>query len=426
MKKVFPSIIILISLSLLGLMFLQLYWIQNAILVQKGKYNNDIETSFVNIKSGLKHRIALTLGYNPASLDWDTDNTIVSNILWSTLSSISTEEINKVITNELSKNEINLPFEFAITENQLFLNNSKGFKQDLIPQSFQRALNFDGNYVFYLYIDTPPNYILKSTIWMIATSLLFTIIIILAFWITVKTVFKQKQLSEIKTDFINNMTHEFKTPLATISIAIDAMGNEKVINNKDQMHYYSNIIREENRRMHKQVEKILTTAKLDSETLELNIQPVNMDEIILNAYNSVSMTLRFQKDDIKLKLDALNHIVEGDEVHLSNLINNLIDNAIKYSKETLHIEIITSNNTSRKSLIFKITDNGIGMSKESLKYIFEKFYRVPTGNLHNVKGFGLGLNYVKTIIEAHKGKIKVESTLGKGTTFIIELPLYQS
>jgi len=422
MKKVFPSIIILITLSLLGLMFLQMYWIQNGILAQKGRYNSDVETSFDNIKAGLKTRIALTLGYSPTSLNWDTENPIISNILWSTLSSISSNDINDIIQDELVKNNINLPFEYAITENRLFTNNSNGFKQEMIPESYQRTLNYDGNYVFYLYIKQPENYILNRTAWMIATSLLFTFIIILAFTITVMTVFKQKQLSEIKTDFINNMTHEFKTPLATISLAVDALNYEKVQNNPQQIKYYTGIIKEENIRMNKQVEKILTTAKIDSHTLELQLQDVDVHMVIKKIAPNIEIRLEDSNGILDVELLAKNYIIKADEVHFSNIIGNLMDNAIKYSPEPVRIKISTSNK-SNKTLLIKIKDNGIGMNKDTINHIFEKFYRAHTGNLHNVKGFGLGLSYVKSVVDAHGGKIKVESILGKGSTFLLEFPL---
>ena len=422
MKRVFPSIIILISLSLIGLLFLQLFWIKNSILAQKGKYNYDIETSFENIKESLKDRIAYNLGYNSKALNWDSENPVISNILWSTLTNISSSELNTIIKYELGKNNINLPFEYAITENRLFTNNSVGFEQEMIPNSYQRALNYDGSYVFYLYIIQPKNFILKRTAWMIFISILFTLIIIAAFTITVKTVFRQKKLSEIRTDFINNMTHEFKTPLATISLAVDALYYEKVLHNPEQIKFYAGMIREENERMFKQVEKILTTAKTDSTTLELQLNEIDVHAIIKGILPNAILRLQDTNGTLKETLAAKNHIALLDEVHFSNIIGNLLDNAIKYSSEPAKIEIATLNKSS-DTIVIKIKDHGIGMTKEATKQIFEKFYRVHTGNLHNVKGFGLGLSYVKSVVDAHGGKIKVESVLGKGSTFIVELPI---
>ena len=220
------------------------------------------------------------------------------------------------------------------------------------------------------------------------------------------------------------MTHEFKTPLATISLAVDALKNEKVINDRTKMNYFSGIIKDENKRMNKQVETILQAALLDKQEIQLNENQVHAHELIHAAVNNIHLSLAEKNGKIEVHLDATNDLIMADEVHFTNIINNLLDNAIKYSKENLLIKLSTQN--FNNYLRIKIEDNGIGMNKETLHRIFEKFYRAHTGNIHNVKGFGLGLSYVKTIVDAHKGKIKAESTLGKGSCFIIDMPLAKS
>ena len=232
---------------------------------------------------------------------------------------------------------------------------------------------------------------------------------------------KQKKLSEIKSDFINNMTHEFKTPLATISLAIDALKNEKVINDRSKMNYFSGIIKDENKRMDKQVETILQASLLDKQQIQLNLKVSHAHDLINSALNNIKLPVEEKDGKLEVHLTAPNDKILADEVHFTNLINNLLDNAVKYSKENPVIKIFTSNVSNQ--LRIKIEDNGIGMSKETLSRIFEKFYRAHTGNLHNVKGFGLGLSYVKTIVKSHHGKIKAESTLGKGSCFVIDIPL---
>jgi two-component system phosphate regulon sensor histidine kinase PhoR len=249
----------------------------------------------------------------------------------------------------------------------------------------------------------------------------FTLVIISAFYVTVSTLLRQKKLSEIKNDFINNMTHEFKTPLATISLAVDALKNEKVINDRQKSAYFSGIIKEENRRMNKQVETILQAALMDRQELQLSLQSIHAHQIIKRVLDNFELQLQEKNARTDLQLNARQDLILADEVHFSNLISNLIDNAIKYSKEQLQIRISTQ--SSSKNLQIRIEDNGIGMNKETQRRIFEKFYRAHTGNIHNVKGFGLGLSYVKTVVEAHHGRVKVESTQGKGTTFILEFPL---
>ncbi|MEK7200424.1 MAG: HAMP domain-containing sensor histidine kinase, partial [Bacteroidota bacterium] len=250
---------------------------------------------------------------------------------------------------------------------------------------------------------------------------LFMLVIIAAFYVTVRSLLKQKKVSEIKSDFINNMTHEFKTPLATISLAVDALRNEKVQADKEKSKYFSGIIKEENIRMNKHVETILQAALMEKQELRLKMIPLHVHEIIQATLANYRLQLHDKGGKVQLLLNAKNDLVNADEVHFANLLSNLVDNAIKYSND--HIRIIISTHSTQKHLLVRVEDNGIGMSKETVRRIFEKFYRAHTGNLHNVKGFGLGMSYVKTVIDAHKGKIKIESTLGKGSIFTLELPL---
>lgn len=233
---------------------------------------------------------------------------------------------------------------------------------------------------------------------------------------------RQKKLSEIKNDFINNMTHEFKTPIATISLAVDALRNIKVQQDPKKMTYFSDIIKEENQRMNRQVETILKSALLDRQEVQLNLKPLNAHQIIQDVADNFMLRLQEKDGTLELNLNAERDLIEADEVHFSNLVNNLLDNAVKYSKENVAPKVCIHTYTDKKNFVLRIEDNGIGMNRETLKRIFEKFYRAHTGNIHNVKGFGLGLSYVKTVVEAHDGLIKADSTLGKGSCFTIELP----
>ena len=235
------------------------------------------------------------------------------------------------------------------------------------------------------------------------------------------TLIKQKKLSEIKNDFINNMTHEFKTPLATISLAVDALRNEKVMQDRQKSNYFSGIIKEENKRMNKQVETILQAALSERQELQLNLQPIHVHQIILDVVENFQLQLEDKQGKADLQLNARNDLLEADEVHFTNLITNLIDNALKYSKD--HVQIKITTHSSNKNLVIRMEDNGIGMTKETQRRIFEKFYRAHTGNIHNVKGFGLGLSYVKSVVDAHHAKIKVDSIVGRGTTFTMDFPL---
>ena len=224
----------------------------------------------------------------------------------------------------------------------------------------------------------------------------------------------------MKNDFINNMTHEFKTPIATISLASDSITNPSVISNPDKVKRFADIIRQENKRMHGQVEKVLQMALVERGSIKLNFSDVNIHQVIEQAVSNMSLQVERKEGSVTAQLDAEKYYVEGDLNHISNVINNLLDNANKYSPEKPEITVSTRNISN--GIEITVSDKGIGMSKEAKKRIFEKFYRVHTGNLHDVKGFGLGLAYVKAMVTAHKGSIDVKSELGKGSSFILLFP----
>ncbi|NOT38584.1 MAG: HAMP domain-containing histidine kinase, partial [Saprospiraceae bacterium] len=260
----------------------------------------------------------------------------------------------------------------------------------------------------------------RSVMPLIFLSLLLTGIILGCFYYVVTVVFKQKKLSEIKNDFVNNMTHEFKTPIATINLASDSILSDKVISEPSRIQRFIGIIKEENKRMLSQVEKVLQMALLDKQDFQLNLKSVDIHEIILKAVENIDLQVSQRNGSIIQELKAKKSILYADQTHLTNIIYNLLDNANKYSSESPNIRICTRD--VQGGIEVSVQDNGIGMSKENQKMVFEKFYRVPTGNIHNVKGFGLGLSYVKAMAEAHKGSIKLESEPNKGSTFTLFLP----
>jgi two-component system phosphate regulon sensor histidine kinase PhoR len=264
-------------------------------------------------------------------------------------------------------------------------------------------------------------YLLNSLKWIILGAILFIIVVLAAFFITIRSLLNQRKVNEIKNDFINNMTHELKTPLATISLAVDALKTAKVQSDPTSVAYFSNIIKEENVRMNKHVETILETGQLENKDLELNMQPVNVHDLIQAVVDSYKLQLEEKPSNIHMQLDATKPEISADEEHLLHVLSNLMDNAIKYSKETIDILVSTTNVNNK--MIITIEDNGIGMSSETTKHIFEKFYRAHSGNIHNVKGFGLGMSYVKRIVALHKWQIRVQSELDHGTTIEITLPV---
>ncbi len=425
MKKVFPLIIILITLSVLGIIFIQMSWIHNSVELRKQQREQDLLHAITQIKQSLYDIYLFNTG-RIGFINEDSKNYYLTNF---TVEIISPEEITSKIDTALKRYNIREPFEYSITNIfQTDIVKTRGFTPEMKENAIEVQLTLDdptAHYyeVLHLYIKEENNFLIRKIGWYIAGSILFTIIIISAFYLTVRTMFRQKKLSEIKSDFINNMTHELKTPLATISLAIDALTNEKVIHDTEKIRYYSRMIKDENKRMNKQVEKILQSARIEKQDIRLNLQILNAHEIISKVADNVHLQILDKNGKLYLNLGAEHFKIEADDVHFSNVVFNLLDNAIKYSKNDLAIEMTTAN--EKDMFVLHIKDNGIGMNKETQSRVFEKFYRAHTGNIHNVKGFGLGLSYVKAIVEAHGGRVKVDSVLGKGSTFSVYFPIVQ-
>ncbi|WP_162055163.1 sensor histidine kinase [Pontibacter pamirensis] len=328
---------------------------------------------------------------------------------------------------ELQQQGIQLDFGFWVVAGQtdtVAAQNLSAIRHQALP-SYKATLFpndiFDKPDYLGLYFPDSKAYALKSLWGMLSLSVLFTLVIIATFGTTIHIIYKQKKLSEMKNDFINNMTHEFKTPIATISLATDSIANPKVFENPDKIQYYTRIIREENKRMNAQVENVLQIALLEKNEFKMNLQPIDVHALIIKAIEGIRLQVEQRLGQVNVQLDALQHELLSDEVHLYNVICNLLDNANKYSPASPDIQLVTENVNG--GILIAVEDKGIGMSKDTQQRVFEKFYRVPTGNLHNVKGFGLGLSYVKAIVQAHHGDIKLKSELGKGSRFEIFLPL---
>jgi len=250
--------------------------------------------------------------------------------------------------------------------------------------------------------------------------LIFSIFIVIVFALSIYYIVSQKKLSEMKSDFINNMTHEFKTPLATISVATDAIVNEKVISQPDQVKHFASIIKNENQRMNHQVETILQMARLDRKDFDFKFVQVDIHQVLDKAIESLLLQIESRGGSISFSKEAVNTALIADAQHLQNLFRNLIDNANKYSPEAAKISLSTRNEPG--GILVIVADKGIGMSKQVQQRVFERFFRETSGNIHNVKGFGLGLSYVKAIVDAHKGQIKVQSEPGKGSIFEVFIP----
>jgi len=338
---------------------------------------------------------------------------------------VSNRELTNRLTQELEKRGINTKFKYGIYSNGLATQVKSGYFRKEEGKSYKVPMFTDaeGNSNYQLYVTFPEkkNFILASISKILILSVFFILIIILSFVTALYQLVKQKQISEIKTDFINNMTHEFKTPIATINLALDSIKNPKIISDNEKVLRYVKMIRDENKRMHAQVENVLRISKLEKNQLDVSKEKVEVHDLLKEAITHVDLLIKNSGGYIKLKLNAHATEVLANPFHLESIIVNMLDNAIKYSTEAPKITISTEN--SPKNIIIKIADKGIGMSKSVQKNIFKKFYREETGNIHNVKGHGLGLAYVKKIVEIHQGEIYVESEKGKGSTFFVKLPL---
>ena len=335
-------------------------------------------------------------------------------------------ELDSLLQQTFNAKGINTNFEFAIfnAAGNLIVTNSKNGKYNFLEYEFTSRLFpediiQEANYLN-VHFPNQKGFLLRSMGFMLVTSVLFVIGIILIFLYAINTIIKQKQLSEVKNDFINNMTHELKTPISTISLACEALSDKDIAQSEALLNRYIKMIKDENHRLGVQVENVLQSAVWDKGDFKLKKEEILINELVLEVVNKIEIQVKEKQGIIETILDETNPIIMGDKIHLTNVIYNLVDNANKYTK--LNPEITISTKSLNQYLVLSIADNGIGISKENQKKIFEKLYRVPTGNVHDVKGFGLGLNYVKTIVDRHNGKVEINSTLGKGSTFEVYLP----
>lgn len=432
----------LITLSLLGIIYIQINWLNNMVLLRKDQIDQKVRDIAKQVGEELSQYkgSAPSSGMKPFpdlnnfSLDYPRTYNVSQRF--------TTQELyDKIKANFVAADLQNIPFEFALVtlKNETIgqmerqSNNFTAWYEDtanysfkaypIVPPSGSAAENLTANEWIIIVVPNVTDIVYKGLRGNIVVAILFTLVICAAFYLTLHTMLRQKKLSEIKNDFINNMTHEFKTPIATISLAVDAIRNEKVQRDTQKLSYFSEIIKEENQRMNRQVETILKSALMDRQEVQLNLKPLHVHTIIRDVADNFMLRLHEKQGTLEMDLAAQDDLIDGDEVHISNLVNNLMDNAVKYGKENVPPKICITTTSNNKNFIFKIEDNGIGMTRETVKRIFEKFYRAHTGNIHNVKGFGLGLSYVKTVVEGHEGHIKADSTLGKGSSFTIELPL---
>jgi len=341
---------------------------------------------------------------------------------------ISKEELEDKLQATLKEEGITSPFEYAVyndSENEFeeaFI--STGFDKDEKPliskKLFPNDRSHNQAYMLQLQFENRSGFVWKEVQSMVLLSIAFTVLILICFSFSLYFIFKQKKISRVKNDFINNMTHELKTPLASISLAAASIKHPEVINKKEEVEHFLEVIENEKKRINSHIEKVLDIAALDSGELKLNREQTDLVQLVNNSIQNISLSLSEYKGTCSFNTEIESTSIQGDAFHLTNVFTNILDNSIKYRKENLAITISLVHKDN--SYFISFSDNGIGMNKNTQKLAFDKFYRAESGNIHNSKGFGLGLSYVKSIIKAHKGNVTISSDIDKGTVITIEIP----
>lgn len=508
MKKKYIYILIsVVSVAMLGLIVLQIYWINNAVNLKKEEFKRDVRGALYTVSTklekiealariknhekgrrllmqqakklknqpqsdsalviyednGIKYQISekynadsssnwyqksiqsknnsgntyfeLNIGVRGASNQSNGKTAMVDELVQS-LYEINvyrtiSERIDKQVLDSLLKTEflnrgIDTKYQYGVFDyygKGLILDSlynaekirHSGYFAQLFPNDFVQDPHF-----LSVYFPHQTGFLLKTMWIMLFVSSLFLITIVGGFTYTVRTIIRQKKLSEIKNDFISNMTHELKTPISTISLACEALGDKDISSNEQVKSNYLSMISQENRRLGLLVESVLKSALWDKGELKLKYMDFNLHETIMDVVENIQIQIEKKNGRIQTEFSAQTPFIKADKVHITNIIYNLIDNANKYSLKNPQIKVKTEN--TDKGVVIYISDNGIGIRKENIAKIFDKFYRVPTGNVHDVKGFGLGLNYVKALVDAHQGQITVDSEYGVGTTFKLFFP----
>ncbi len=471
MNKWSTSIIItLVSLATVGLMIIQVYWIQDAVRVKQAVFFRDVNQAMSKVlieldKVRLHDRvIRQRIFYNenrsiydtydslnqvlredfnalnsPSEFDQFIRNTNLVNKTLAQLSLSYTEKvpgsslfekkdlIDSLIKRSLREKQIRTTFEFGIYSpitNSMILQKTGKYPEELLKESFFYDLSPLGNFMtapskLLVYFPNEKGFIIRQLWVLLIVSVFLFFVIIFSFSFSIFIINRQKRLSVMKNDFINNMTHEFKTPISTIALACEALKDNDVKKSEGVYNSYVGVINEENRRLGSMAEQILQTAVIEKGQMKLKETVLSVHDIIERAIASKRMAAEEKGGQIVSQLKASYTQLSGDKIHLTNVLINLLDNALKYNLNQPMIIINTVNKGN--NILIRIQDNGIGISKSNQKKIFEKLYRVPTGNIHNFKGFGLGLNYVKAIVDMHHGQITVDSEPGKGSTFTLQL-----
>jgi two-component system, OmpR family, phosphate regulon sensor histidine kinase PhoR len=412
-------IVILATLCIVGITITQLYWVRRAFDLKESEFVRTVNAALFTVANQI-----FEINNTPSPAMNPVRQVSTNYFIVMVNGEVDASLLEFLLRSEFEKRNIKVDFEYGVYD----CTSEKMRYGDYVPlqtakeKVTSKKLPTWNHYAYYFGVQFPNregNLINQMGIWSFSSFVLLVVIVFFGY--TLFVILKQKRLSEIQKDFINNMTHEFKTPISTIAVSTEVLKDPNIIHQPERLLNYTTIIEKENTRLRQQVERVLQMARLDKEDIGLKKELVDVHHIIQEAIRNSAAALHEKNGSISCELKATRHSVEADKLHLTNVLYNLIDNAIKYCKVSPQIVISTSD--VHKNLLIEIEDNGIGISPDNQKRVFQKFYRVPTGNVHDVKGFGIGLNYVKSIIETHKGYVRLESELGRGSTFKICLPL---
>lgn len=423
-RQTIRIIIFLALFTICGVFSFQIFWVNKAFGIQEKQFNDRIHVALTNVVSEIQ-----LLNQDSADL-YEPVKQVTSNyFLAFTNDTLHPYVLENLLRKEFSDKNLEYDFEYVVYDcfnDSIVFGNSVDLdskEKELVIRTSSKDKWDKASHYFGVYFPQKSTYILDELgIWIVST--VFLLLVVLFFGYTIWVILKQKKLSEIRTDFINNMTHELKTPISTISLSTEVLSNPNIIKNPDRLSNYANIIKEETERLKNQVDKVLQMATLDKKRIELDKEKIDIHEVIDKTVTGFQLILDSNEGKIFTDLKADNHIIKGDSTHITNILFNLIDNAIKYSEVEPKIEISTRDH--KDGLYIRVRDNGIGMTREQQKHVFEKFYRVPQGDVHDVKGFGIGLNYVRKMVRQHGGKIQLKSQLKSGSTFRIYFPKYKN
>lgn len=407
-------IVVLAVMSIVGISVTQVYWFSKAFDTEQDQFNRDVKVALFNVASQFFEINKTSVPTNSPIKQLSTNYYVVM-----INNEIDANLLEYLLKAEFEKRNVVADFEYGIydcTSERMVYGNYVSFSKDKAPNKAIGTLPKWDNQSYYFGVKFPDKASIitnRMGVWIFFSAVLFLVIIFFAYALFI--ILRQRRLSEVQKDFINNMTHEFKTPISTIALSTEVLKDPKIVEQPGRLLNYATLIQNENLRLKNQVERVLRLADMDKNSLELHKEKLSLHELIAEAVSTLGAKMTENSADVVLKLEAKEDVVEVDRLHITNVIYNFLDNALKYTKRKPSIELKSYNREGK--IYVDVKDNGIGIDTGLKRKIFNKFYRVPTGNVHDVKGFGLGLHYVKDVLKMHRGNVELYSSSNDGSVF---------